>query len=151
MNTSTPNAQAVLTITGVRFTDSMVYTKLSDQREIGLPLDHLDLRWLANATPEQRDRWKVVARGRQLLWEELDDTRRPFSYATADCFHTAERQVARDRVAWRYGSPGRTIRRGGSRMRVGGPACAARPITRKTNESNGEAFVQPRRLSDTTL
>ncbi len=65
--------QTALKIVGARFTDSMIYIQLSDQREIGLPLDHPDLRWLANATPEQRNKWSIVAKGRHILWDELND------------------------------------------------------------------------------
>ena len=59
--------------TGVRFTDSTVYISLSDQREIGLPLSHPGLRWLAKATREQRARWSIAPGGWSVLWDELDD------------------------------------------------------------------------------
>lgn len=58
---------------GVRFTDAMIYIRLSDQREIGLPLNLHDLRWLARATPEQRANWAIGPGGRCVLWDELDD------------------------------------------------------------------------------
>jgi hypothetical protein len=60
-------------ITGVRFTDTMVYLALNDQREVGLPLRLRDLRWLAEATPEQRANWVIGPGGRSVLWDELND------------------------------------------------------------------------------
>ncbi|MEK9139237.1 MAG: DUF2442 domain-containing protein [Bacteroidota bacterium] len=73
MTTLVNRTQTALTIVGVRFTDSMVCVELSDHREIGLPLGHPDLRWLTNATPEQRNKWSIVAKGRHILWDELND------------------------------------------------------------------------------
>ncbi len=75
MNTLTSEPPLLETVqaTGVRFTEAMVYIRLSDQREIGLPLNLHDLRWLAKATPEQRDHWTIGPGGRCVLWDELDD------------------------------------------------------------------------------
>ncbi len=63
----------VLRATAVRFTDSMVYVSLSDGREVGLPLDHPDLAWLAEGTPDQRAKWSIEPGGFAVYWEELDD------------------------------------------------------------------------------
>lgn len=73
MTTLVNRIQTALTIVGARLTDTMVYITLSDHREIGLPLDHPDLRWLANASLEQRNKWTIVAKGRHILWDELND------------------------------------------------------------------------------
>ena len=73
MSSLTNKAAHALKIVGVRFTDSMVYVQLSDQREIGFPLKQSDLHWLVNATPEQRNKWSIVAKGRHILWDELND------------------------------------------------------------------------------
>ena len=62
-----------LRVSGVRFTPDRIFVALSDQREIGLPLEHTDLRWLKNATPEQRAKWTVAPGGWAVLWEELGD------------------------------------------------------------------------------
>ena len=72
MNTSATKSE-VLKATSVRFSDSMVYVSLSDGREIGLPLNHPDLAWLAEASPEQRARWSIEPGGFAVYWEELDD------------------------------------------------------------------------------
>jgi hypothetical protein len=58
--------------TGVRFTETHVYVMLSDDREIGMPLSDRYLRWLRDATPEQRARWTITAAG-DVYWPELDD------------------------------------------------------------------------------
>lgn len=56
-----------------RFTNTMVYVLLNDQREIGLPLDHPSLRWLGQARPEQREAWVIEADGQVVVWDALDD------------------------------------------------------------------------------
>ncbi len=57
----------------VRFSDTMVYILLSDHREVGLPLGHPHLRWLAQATPEQRADWTIEADGQVVVWDALGD------------------------------------------------------------------------------
>ena len=59
--------------TDVRFTEQMVYITLSDGREVGLPLGHELLKWLAEATPEQRSNWSIEPGGDAVYWEDLDD------------------------------------------------------------------------------
>lgn len=60
--------------TGARFDGDMLYVALSDGREIGIPLRQVEwLRWLADATPQQRSRWSIEPGGFALYWEELDD------------------------------------------------------------------------------
>jgi hypothetical protein len=60
--------------TGVRFTGDMLYVSLSDGREIGVPLKRAGwLDWLAQATPEQRNRWSIEPRGFAIYWEDMDD------------------------------------------------------------------------------
>lgn len=58
----------------VRFHGKTLYVLLSDGREISLPMDRVEwLRWLANATPEQRAKWSIEPGGFAIYWEELDD------------------------------------------------------------------------------
>ncbi|MCI0475062.1 MAG: DUF2442 domain-containing protein [Anaerolineales bacterium] len=59
--------------TGVRFDDGMVYVTLSDGREIGVTLRVKWLRWLAQATPRQRNKWTIDPWGDVIYWDELDD------------------------------------------------------------------------------
>ncbi len=58
--------------TGVRFTATHVYVMLSDGREVGMPLTDRYLRWLRDASPDQRARWTITAAG-DVYWPELDD------------------------------------------------------------------------------
>ena len=55
----------------VRFAGDMLYIRLSDGREIGVPLDHY--KWLADATSEQKSHWTIEPTGFAVYWEELDD------------------------------------------------------------------------------
>ena len=55
----------------VRFTSSMLYITLADQREIGVPLSRF--AWLDRATPAQRKKWHIEPHGFAVYWDELDD------------------------------------------------------------------------------
>ena len=58
----------------VRLDANILHIILSDGREISLPLEHFSwLKWLANATPEQRSKWKIEPGGFAIYWDELDD------------------------------------------------------------------------------
>lgn len=74
MITSASNTDTHVQAKSVRFEDNIVYILLSDGREISLPINQMDwLKWLANATPEQRSKWTVEPNGFAVYWEELDD------------------------------------------------------------------------------
>ena len=57
--------------TDVHFTDDALQVSLSDGREISVPLEWFTR--LRNATPEQRSKWRFIARGIGIHWEELDE------------------------------------------------------------------------------
>ena len=58
----------------IRFDRDMLFIELSDGRQIGLPLHDITwLRWLAEATAEQRAKWTIEPRGYAIWWDELDD------------------------------------------------------------------------------
>ena len=60
--------------TNVRFEKNILYVSLSDGREISLPINRIEwLEWLAQATPEQREKWSLEPGGYAVYWEELDD------------------------------------------------------------------------------
>jgi len=60
--------------TDVRFGGNTLYIKLSDGREISVPLDLVPwLDWLRKATPEQRANWSIEPGGFAIYWEDLDD------------------------------------------------------------------------------
>ncbi|HEX9385694.1 MAG TPA: DUF2442 domain-containing protein [Anaerolineales bacterium] len=61
-------------IKSVRFEENTLHILLSDGREISLPIAQMNwLKWLANATPEQRSKWTIEPGGFAVYWEELDD------------------------------------------------------------------------------
>ena len=60
--------------TDVRFDKNILYVMLSDGREVSLPIDQIEwLKWLAEATAEQREKWTLEPGGYAVYWEELDD------------------------------------------------------------------------------
>jgi hypothetical protein len=74
MITSANNINTQVQAKSVRFEENTIYILLSDGREIGLPINQMDwLKWLANATPEQRAKWTIEPNGFAIYWEELDD------------------------------------------------------------------------------
>ncbi|MDI6907929.1 MAG: DUF2442 domain-containing protein, partial [Thermoanaerobacterales bacterium] len=58
---------ASVVATDVWFSDDMLYTRLSDGREIGVPIAWFPR--LQNATPEARARWSFIGRGIGIRWD----------------------------------------------------------------------------------
>ncbi len=74
MATLPTSLAGVVQATGVRFEGDRLYVSLSDGREVSVPLDKVEwLRWLAQASPEQRARWSLEPDGFAVYWEDLDD------------------------------------------------------------------------------
>jgi len=59
------------TANGVRFEGSMVYFRLADGREIGMPLGWSER--LTKATPEQRSHWRLIGGGVGVHWPDVDE------------------------------------------------------------------------------
>jgi hypothetical protein len=60
--------------TGVHFAGDVLYMELNDGREIRVPMGRVSwMRWLVEATPAQREKWKVEPGGFAIYWEDLDD------------------------------------------------------------------------------
>jgi hypothetical protein len=57
--------------TDVRFTEDAMQVRLSDGRETSVPLEWFTR--LRNSTPEQRSRWRFIARGIGIHWGEMDE------------------------------------------------------------------------------
>ena len=57
--------------TDVRFTDDAMQVSLYDGREISVPLEWFTR--LRNASPEQQRKWRFIARGIGIHWEEIDE------------------------------------------------------------------------------
>ena len=69
-NPNTISPTSVLA-TDVRFTEDSMHVSLSDGWEVSVPLEWFTP--LRNATPEQRSRWRFIARGIGIHWEEIDE------------------------------------------------------------------------------
>ena len=60
--------------TDVRFDGDLLTVSLDDGRELSLSLVRVPwLRWLREATPEQRGYWTLEPRGFAVYWPDLDD------------------------------------------------------------------------------
>ncbi|MBI3362841.1 MAG: DUF2442 domain-containing protein [Chloroflexi bacterium] len=75
MNTSAPHPTvisptAVLAV-DVSFTDDALHVRLSDGREVSVPLEWFPR--LRDATPKQRANWRLIARGIGMHWEDVDE------------------------------------------------------------------------------
>jgi hypothetical protein len=67
---STISPTAVLAV-NVHFTEDAVRVSLSDGREISVPIEWFPR--LCNATPAQRNKWRLIGRGVGIHWEEIDE------------------------------------------------------------------------------
>ena len=74
MTTLANNLNTHVQAKAVRFEGDLLYITLSDGREVSLHINQIDwLKWLSEATPEQRAKWKIEPGGFAIYWEELDD------------------------------------------------------------------------------
>ena len=74
MIASTNDVETLVRAKGARFDGNILIITLSDEREISLPMDQMSwLKWLANATSEQRAKWTLEPGGFAIYWEDLDD------------------------------------------------------------------------------
>jgi hypothetical protein len=55
----------------VRFSEDTLHVSLSDGREVSVPLEWFPR--LRDATPEQRNHWRLIARGIGIHWEDVDE------------------------------------------------------------------------------
>ena len=67
---STSISSTVLATT-VDFSDHAMHVTLSDGREIAVPLEWFPR--LRDATKEQREKWRLIANGVGIHWEEIDE------------------------------------------------------------------------------
>ncbi len=59
------------TAIGVEIEDSILRLALADGRELSVPLEWLPR--LRDATPEQRNNWRVIGRGEGIHWPDIDE------------------------------------------------------------------------------
>ena len=55
----------------VRFSEDALHVSLSDGREVSVPLEWFPR--LRDATPEQRNHWRLIARGIGIHWQDVDE------------------------------------------------------------------------------
>ena len=65
------NSPTTVLALNVRFTEDAMLVGLSDGREISVPWEWFPR--LRDATPEQRNKWRFIARGVGIHWEEIDE------------------------------------------------------------------------------
>jgi len=57
--------------TNIWFDDIKMYVLLEDGRELSIPIDWFPT--LRDATPEQRNNWRLIGDGERIHWEDLDE------------------------------------------------------------------------------
>jgi hypothetical protein len=55
----------------IRFTDTALVVALSDGRQVSVPLEWFPR--LRDATPTQRQNWRLIAKGVGVHWEDIDE------------------------------------------------------------------------------
>ena len=71
MNTLAPTSTTAVLAVDVRFSEEALIVRLSDGREVSVPLEWFPR--LRDATPEQRKDWRLIARGIGIHWEGIDE------------------------------------------------------------------------------
>lgn len=71
MSISEPVSPTAVLATDVRFADDALHVLLSDGREVSAPLEWFPR--LRDATPAQRENWRLIARGIGVHWEDVDE------------------------------------------------------------------------------
>lgn len=71
MNTLAPISPTAVLAVDARFSDDALHVRLSDGREVSVPLEWFPR--LRDATPEQRNNWRLIARGIGIHWEDVDE------------------------------------------------------------------------------
>ena len=71
MNISSTISPTATLAESVRFAEDALIVRLSDGREVSVPLEWFPR--LRDATPEQRENWRLIARGIGIHWEDVDE------------------------------------------------------------------------------
>jgi hypothetical protein len=71
MSTSSVVSPTAVLAVAVRFSDDALIVTLSDGREVSVPLEWFPR--LRDAAPEQRNHWRLIARGIGIHWEDVDE------------------------------------------------------------------------------
>lgn len=110
---------AVLAV-DVSFSNDALRVRLSDGREVSVPLEWFPR--LRDATPQQRAKWRLIARGIGIHWEDVDEDIAVTTLLRADWIGVESPGKPQARKRKRAGSP---QPRGASRPPAK-PAAAAR-------------------------
>ncbi len=70
MNISVDLAASAI-VESVRFENGRMIVRLADSREISVPLEWYPR--LAQATPEERNHWRLIGGGEGIHWPEVDE------------------------------------------------------------------------------
>jgi len=68
---STSVARATTDIVAVQCTEGSLIVTLADARRLEVPLERYPRLW--RATPEQRSRWRLIAGGAGVHWDDVDE------------------------------------------------------------------------------
>lgn len=71
MNTLPLTSPTAVLAIDVRFSEEALIVRLSDGREVSVPLEWFPR--LRDATPEQRQDWRLIARGIGIHWDAVDE------------------------------------------------------------------------------
>lgn len=71
MSTLASTSPTAVLAVDVRFSEDALIVRLSDGREVSVPLEWFPR--LRDATPEQRQDWRLIARGIGIHWEAIDE------------------------------------------------------------------------------
>jgi hypothetical protein len=71
MNTLVSVSPTAVLALDVRFSGDALHVRLSDGREVSVPLEWFPR--LRDATPEQRSNWRLIAHGIGIHWEDVDE------------------------------------------------------------------------------
>ncbi len=55
----------------IKINDEMLTVYLEDGRIISIPLAYFPT--LMNASPEQKNKWRLIGRGQGICWEDIDE------------------------------------------------------------------------------
>jgi len=71
MSSSAHRPRLLALALSVRCDDEMLRVRLSDGREINVPIEWFPR--LRDATPAQRQNWRLIGRGVGIHWEDIDE------------------------------------------------------------------------------
>ena len=71
MTTLAPGNGLTVVAVNVQIIDDALHVMLADGRELSVPLEWFPT--LRDATPEQRNNWRLIGRGIGIHWDDLDE------------------------------------------------------------------------------